>query len=329
MSEKKTHTWVLRYSIPSVHNTPKPISATTRNRSTGEDITLLSTSKTVKRKPLKDEKGNQIDNVMPLFLFEQIFLEEIGSDGKKKQNAYMQRSWEVPRPGLTKADFPEDQWRAMEINSNIVDYIKGHIAVSWKDAAGYQKNKNFSATERYYFNLFNVDELEDESANTDLLVAELVGDIGIVMKSNRPEFENICYGMQINPHNMGDGELFKMLKNIITKKPKEFESFLHGDAESRWYRIVLNKALRFKHDGEDTTIIEADEHKNYSSNGILLAHGFDSLIAYYKSNPDMFVKLETALSMKKKENTNQMTESSEQPEKHKGGRPKKDLSATA
>jgi hypothetical protein len=319
MSEKLTNTWVLRYSIPSIHLQPKAISNTTKNRATGAWSTLLSTGEIVHRQPLKNDKGDILDSLMPLFLFEQVYIDEIGRDGKKKQNAYMQQAWDLPKSEKGKEFFPTDQWKLMERNSKIIEFLQGHIAVSWKDAAGNERNKNFNVTEKYYFQLMNLDSLQDESANNDLVIAELITEIGSVMKTDRAEFENICYGMQINPSNMGDGELFKLLKNIITKNPKKFQAFMHGDAENRWFNIVINKALRTKGEGEETVITQ-DEHNNYFANGLLLASSFDSLISYYRSNTEMFEKLEDTLGMKKKEATN-LTAEEKEPKKSPG-RPK-------
>lgn len=314
MSEKLTHTWVLRYSLSSTHNTPKPISTLTTIISTGQQKWLKMSGEIETRPMLENEKS------MPVFLFEQVFLDEV-KNGKKVRNAYMQRTFEVAKPGVDKTQFAPEKWMELQRNKGCVEFFQQHIAVTCPDATGEQLNKNYSATDKAYFKLINLDLIDEQTADADLLGAQLLGEVGHIMKTDRAEFENICYGMQINPFNMGDGDLFKLLKRLIFADLKGFDKFLHGDGESRWFKIVLNKALRFKQN-DGSTILEKDEHANFTSNGIVVANGFEALVAYYKAHPEMFDHLEITLGMKKKESIDQTEEAKDPEQKRSPGRPK-------
>lgn len=310
---KKTDTWAIRYFRPSkIRNRHHEISSTTFDVGKGTKRTLLSNGKLVEREMLPNEQG------MLIGLFTEHIVKEI-ERGNLVENRYAQQLYEVPKSQYKESDFG-DEWDMLKRNKAIVDFLKEHAEVSYKDIQGKQLNTNFPVTSELWYNLSNLDAIEDDKALKEEKEHELTG-ILISIKKDPDDLLNLAYGLGINPVNMSNSDIFNLIKDIIREPVREgekynkFEKFVKdGD---NWYTVVLNKALRTPRTPGGECFILNDGYNNFSMNGVQIATNFIHLVSYFKDHDDLFEGLMTQLNLKKKQLTSSdsITEQTPAPKK--------------
>lgn len=299
---KKTDTYAIRYFRPTrIRNRHHEISSTTFDVGKGTKRTLLSNNKVVERELLPNEQG------MLIGLFSEHIVKELDRSGNLVENRYAQQLYEVPKTQYKESDFGDD-WDMLKRNKAIIEFLKEHAEVCWKDISGKHLNSNFPVTSELWYNLYNLDAIEDDKALKEEKEHELTG-ILISIKKDPDDLMNLAYGLGINPVHMSNSDIFNLIKDIIREpihegeKMNKFEKFVKdGD---NWYTVVLNKALRTPRTPGGENFILNDGYNNFSMNGQQIATNFISLVGYFKDHDDLFEGLMTQLNLKKKELTSQ------------------------
>lgn len=283
---KKTETWILRHTLSSQNQQSKRVSSVSFDFASGKSKTLLITGEVTTREISPAER------VMPIFLFEEFKEIVRGNDGIVREMRYLQKTFEV-------AKNPADDNDEQKKNRKTIEFLKSHYEVSYKDISGKEQNKNIKDGGKMYYTLINLDAKESQLAENEILYNELIAEI-IALKENEQEFNDLAFGLGINPVGISTDKVFNMIKNMVAKNPQAFKDFLMNDND-KVYKIVINKALRTKMPDSDFNFITEDENKNYKMNGQLLASSYDSLILYFKENSELFEYLQRNLGFKKNE----------------------------
>lgn len=283
---KKTETWILRHTLSSQMQQSKRVSSVSFDFATGKSKTLLITGEITTREISPAER------VMPIFLFEEHKEVARGTDGIVRELRYLQKTFEV-------AKNPADDNDEQKKNRKTIEFLKSHYEVSYKDIHGKEQNKNVREGGKMYYQLINLDAKESQLAENEILYNELLSEV-ITLKENEEEFNDLAFGLGINPVGLSTDKVFNMIKGMIAKSPTAFKDFLMNDND-KVYKIVINKALRTKMPDSEFNFITEDENRNYKMNGQLLASSYDALLLYFKENAELFEYLQRNLGFKKNE----------------------------
>lgn len=285
---KNTETFLLIYKIPTQHHS-KSLSSNYIDIKTSKPKRLLITGDVVERALTENEKE------MPIHLFDTYLGKGERIDGLERNKRYLSKTFEVAK----NPENPEQR----KIKST-VDYISKHYEVSFKGyhaddfRLGAELNKNVGSTTRYY--LINLDARDNELAEREEMIANLVHELSTIKNSSVEEFNNLAFGFGVNPFNLTLQATFNSIVSIIKDNPTRFSDFLHNDTD-KYVKIVLNKALRVaKPSSNDTYVVE--NNGCYYINGELIASNYDTAIGYLKENKEMMEFFEHELGFKKKSN---------------------------
>jgi hypothetical protein len=291
---KKTNTWLLRYSQPSFKtHDPRTFPSETTDVKSGTYPTLLKNRTIIPRRADKT-KGEE---PMPIPMINTVEFE-----GKRYSAIHL----DIPKKEFDdKKYFSEDEWAKCEKDKAIVKFAQKHLQTSYTDATGKQLNNNFYVEDQPYYILTDLDSKSEQIAENDQKIKRLGYELALTYQSeDKTEFINLCYLMGVNPTNTELGTLYNILVTKIEEDPERFDKII--DNPDRWYRIVLNKALRTLRPNTspaENYISESSEGQyiNYYMEGKHIATGYDALIGYFKDNSEMFSFLEIELELKKKE----------------------------
>jgi hypothetical protein len=282
---KNTETWVCRHTLSSENEYSKRVDPTRYNHSSAMRETLLSNGDVIKRPRTDGEIP------MPIILMKEIRM-NVTVDNRVKNARFLQGVYEV---AIDKKGETPEQKKARAI----VEFLKGHHEVSYKDMSGTQLNPNFPQNAKAYFELINLDERESQSAKHEILYNELIGSV-IESKENTEDLNNLAYAFGLNPQSLSTDACFNLIKIRIQSNPIEAKRIMFEDTD-KYHKIVVNKGLRVTMPNSESTYIVQDTKNMFYMNGQLLASNYDGLILYFKENKDMFTFLEDALGFKKKE----------------------------
>lgn len=296
---KKTDTWLLRYSIPmqpnKVHD-HRFFPTETTDVKAGTYPTLLKNREIIERKP--DKKIGQEPMPVPLVqTWEGPHMEQ----GKSVTARFSCLYLEIPKSQFKKADFTPDQWAKYERDGSILKFAKRQLQTSWCDANGNQLNDNFYVTDQPHYILVNLDGKENDKAEADKKVKKLGYELTLIYENeDKTEFTNLCYLMGINPTGNDLSMLYNVLSEKIANDTENYEKVF--TSPDRWYKVVINKALRTERAGYSENYINEKtegQYVSYFSEGRHIATGMDALLGYYKDNKEMFEFLEVNLGLKK------------------------------
>lgn len=288
---KSSTSWRLTYTRP-FHGSfsSKLFPADSRNIHTGVDEFLLTTGKVINRPPRR-EAGESL-MVIPFAEIVTRFNVQTGTDQK-----YKSMSFEVPNGKIEGLE--ENQKRILESNQAKLEFMKRSLYVSWKDYSGKELNTNFPTDSADFYILENLDDMEYQKSSFDEKIKTLGYEL-VQIKKNKTEFYQLCYLFGINISTISVDMAYNLLSDTLTKNPDAFAKKMNDP--DRWYKIVINKALRTLLPGHESMYLteeSAGEFTNYFQHGKLIATGFDALVGYYKDNVEIFEALESDLGLKK------------------------------
>lgn len=217
---------------------------------------------------------------------------QTGTDQK-----YKSMSFEVPNGKIEGLE--ENQKRILESNQAKLEFMKRSLYVSWKDYSGKELNTNFPTDSADFYILENLDDMEYQKSSFDEKIKTLGYEL-VQIKKNKTEFYQLCYLFGINISTISVDMAYNLLSDTLTKNPDAFAKKMNDP--DRWYKIVINKALRTLLPGHESMYLteeSAGEFTNYFQHGKLIATGFDALVGYYKDNVEIFEALESDLGLKK------------------------------
>lgn len=282
---KNTETWVLRYMIPTIQH-KKEVSSRYFDSKLGTNRFLYKDCTIKSIEPLEPNA------LFPLFLFDEYFGKGKEIDGCEKNKRYLQRSFEVNNN-------EKEETLEQKRDKACVKFIKSHYEVSNVSLSGDEQNPNISSNSTVRYQLINLDAIENEIADKEELVNELIGELTAIKKNSEEEFNNLSYGLGINPTHMSLQANYNFIVNQIKKDPLKFKKFLHEDTD-KYFKMVANKALKVDKTANEP-YIKDDGSGNYYMGGSLIASSYNSLIGYLKDNTEVMEFLEADLGFKKKE----------------------------
>lgn len=284
---KNTDTYLLIYRIPTQHHS-KQLSSSYIDLKTSKTKRLLSTGEVSNSETLKEHERE-----MPIMLFDSYIGKGERIDGLEAGKHYRAKSFEVSKD----SKMPEDR----KIRDTI-EFISNHYEVSYKAyhqddfRKGAELNPNLGSNIRYY--LINIDARETQLAEREEIVAGLIHELSTIKNNSIEDFNNLAFGFGINPYNLSLQGTFNSIVAIIKNSPDAFSKFLHEDTD-KYFKMVLNKALRInKPSSTDTYVVE--DSNCYYINGELIASNYDSVLGYLKENKEMMEFFEHELGFKKK-----------------------------
>lgn len=290
---KDTQTWELRYLLPSAN--PKQLNPRSFDYDSKSETVLFKDGKFISR-PLQDGDHKKIATIVLTEPYLGTGRDiEAGGNGLDRGKKSVKMKIEVP------ADSKAPEFEAKD---GLIKFIIKHHEVRVPNSRGEETNNNARQnTNTPQFILVNLDEVENERAEYTTKCVEVIAEI-IEIRKNEADFVNLCFGLGLNPTNESNGKLFNDIVRLINTKPDKVNSFLHEDSD-RYYKIVINKALRNDQPGETKLLVE--NGNNFYYNGEVVAsvkaddRKIDGLISYFKENTEQFAFLERELGFKKNE----------------------------